>query len=90
VWDQDDRRAVRIEMTEAATKAVEALYGPLVKEGGQLLQTYTTQELAAVLRYLEDGQRLQRAHAQRIRNLGDTATAGTRGRRVTRPAKAPR
>ena len=91
VWDQNDRRTVRVEMTEAAQKAVAALYGPLAKEGVQLLQTYTAQELAAVLEYLEDGRRLQRAHAQRIRRLNDTAAAaGARGLRATRSTKAPR
>jgi hypothetical protein len=32
------------------------------------LQHYTLEELATVLRYLEDGQRLQREHAQRLRD----------------------
>ena len=67
--DQKDRRTVRVEMTDTAKREVEVLYGPLAKEGFQLLQKYTGQELAAVLRYLEDGRRLQRAHAQRIRGL---------------------
>lgn len=51
VWDQQDRRSVRVVMTDAARKKIEALYGPLAKEGFQLLQKYITQELAAVLRY---------------------------------------
>jgi DNA-binding MarR family transcriptional regulator len=90
VWDQQDRRAVRVEMTDAAKKAVEVLYGPLAKEGFQLLQKYTTQELEVVLRYLEDGQQLQRAHAQRIRGLGDASAAAARlvrRRRATRATK---
>ena len=70
VWDQEDRRSVRVEMTDRAAKEVGILYGPLAKEGLALLQKYTGHELAAVLRYLEDGQRLQREHAQRIRALG--------------------
>jgi len=71
VWDQQDRRSVRVVMTDAARKQIEALYGPLAKEGFELLQKYTTQELAAVLRYLEMGRALQRAHAQRIRRKGE-------------------
>jgi DNA-binding MarR family transcriptional regulator len=67
VWDQQDRRTVRVEMTDAARKEIDVLYGPLAKEGFQILQKYTTQELAGVLRYLEDGRRLQRKHAERIR-----------------------
>jgi DNA-binding MarR family transcriptional regulator len=93
VWDQQDRRAVRVEMTDAAKKEVEVLYSPLAKEGFRTLQQYTTQELEAVLRYLEDGRQLQRAHAQRIRGRSDTAAAAARprhGRRATRATKVRR
>ena len=93
VWDQQDRRTVRVEMTDAAKKEVGVLYGPLAKEGAQLLQKYTTQELEAVLRYLEEGRQLQRAHAQRIRGLSDTTAAAARpvrGRRATRSTKVRR
>jgi DNA-binding MarR family transcriptional regulator len=67
VWDQADRRTVRVEMTATGTNAVMALYGPLTRDGAELLQRYTVQELSAVCRYLEDGRRLQRTHAQQIR-----------------------
>jgi DNA-binding MarR family transcriptional regulator len=90
VWDQQDRRTIRVEMTEAAKQEVGALYGPLAKEGAQLLQGYTTQELEAVLRYLADGQQLQRAHAQRIRALSDASGGAARRvsrRRTTRSTK---
>src|SRR5262245_46829502 len=70
VWDQEDRRSLRVEVTAAARKEIATLYGPLAAEGGRLLQGYTAPELAAVARYLEDGRSLQRAHAQRIRELG--------------------
>jgi DNA-binding MarR family transcriptional regulator len=73
VWDQEDRRTVRVEITDAARKEIAAFYGPLAAEGFNFLQKYSTQELSAVLRYLEDGQALQRAHAQRIRQLGVSA-----------------
>jgi DNA-binding MarR family transcriptional regulator len=78
VWDQRDRRALRVEMTDAAKQEVEVLYGPLAKAGFELLQKYTTQQLEAVLRYLEDGRQLQRAQAQRIRALGAPAAASAR------------
>lgn len=87
VWDQQDRRTLHVEMTDAAKQAEELLFGPLAKEGLTLLQTYTAQELSAVLRYLEDGRQFQRAHAQRIRDLGDadvTSARRARGRRATR------
>ena len=83
VWNQDDRRSVRVETTDAARQAVDVLFGPLAKEGFRLLQTYSTQELKAVLKYLEDGHRLQRTHAQRIRELKDSAiTSRRRGGRA--------
>ena len=53
-------------------KEVEVLYGPLAREGFHCCRSTPNEELAAVLRYLEDGQQLQRAHAQRIRALGNS------------------
>ena len=93
VRDQQDRRTVRVEMTAAASRAVQTLYGPLAKEGFQFLRKYTTEEIAAVLKYLEDGRQLQRAHARRIRGLSDSdvASAGlARGHRAARSAKTNR
>jgi DNA-binding MarR family transcriptional regulator len=75
VWDQEDRRTVRVEVTDAARQEIDLLYGPLARAGGKLLQAYTAHELAAVSRYLEDGRELQRVHAQRIRRLGTAAGA---------------
>ena len=84
-WDQTDRRSVRVEITDAARKEIAALYGPLAEEGGQVLQAYSTQELMAVLRYLGDGRKLQRAHAQRIRQ----ASSGPASRKVGKKAARP-
>ena len=88
VWNQRDRRAVRVEVTDWATKEVAVLYGPLAKDGFELLQRYTIQELAAVLRYLEEGRQLQRAHAQRIRGLSDAAVASARPRKGQRAKRS--
>ena len=77
VRDQQDRRGVRVEITDSTRKQIDALYGPLAMEGFQLLQKYTTQELAAVLKYLEAGWGLQRTHAQRVRELSLTAKTRT-------------
>src|SRR5262245_24946967 len=83
VWDQKDRRAVRVEMAPKALEQVGALYGPLAQAGLRLLRKYTADELAAVVKYLEDGCELQRAHAQRIRALGQTrATRRPRQQRL--------
>lgn len=81
VWDQQDRRAVRVEMTDLARKEIAALYGPLATNGARMLQNYGTAELGAVLKYLEDGQQLQRAHAETIRRLKIPARPRRRSRR---------
>src|SRR5262245_44027278 len=75
VWDQKDRREVRVEMTENAMQQLGVLYGPLAQAGLRYLRKYTAEELAAVVRYREDSCELQRAHAQRIRALGQTQPA---------------
>jgi DNA-binding MarR family transcriptional regulator len=91
MWDQEDRRTVRVEMTDAARKEIDRLYGPLAQEGLNFLQKYTTGELAAILRYLEEGQALQRAHAQRIRQLSVGSASSSKRRTRTahraRPAR---
>jgi DNA-binding MarR family transcriptional regulator len=91
IWDQNDRRTVRVEMTEAARKEVEVLYGPLARQGAERLEKYSRQELAAVLKYLEDGQTLQHDHARRILALDDRTVAGAgrgRGRSAKRAAQS--
>ena len=81
VWSQEDRRSVRVELTANAHREIGVLYAPLGRDGAALLEKYNVAELAAVLRYLEDGERLQRAHANRIRALD---TKGTKPTRVTK------
>lgn len=74
LWGAADRRSVRVELTDDARKRIWAMYGPLAEEGAKRLQKYTRPELAAVLRYLEEGRTLQRAQAERIRqSLGPAA-----------------
>jgi DNA-binding MarR family transcriptional regulator len=79
VRDDEDRRGVRVELTAVARKEIDSLYGPLAVEGFQMLQKYSAPQLAAVLRYLDDGWALQRAHAQRIRNGSAAASKIARG-----------
>jgi DNA-binding MarR family transcriptional regulator len=67
--DPRDRRGLRIELTERAQREIGTLYAPMAKEGETFLRKYTRQELTAVVKFLVDGERLQRAHAQRIREL---------------------
>ena len=67
LWDQEDRRTVRIEITPSAHQELEDLYGALARQGTRLLQGFSSRDLGAVLRYLEDGRELQRRHARHIR-----------------------
>ena len=67
--DPLDRRGLRIELTERAMKEIGTLYAPIADEGETYLRKYTREELAAVVKFLGDGERLQRTHAQRIREL---------------------
>jgi DNA-binding MarR family transcriptional regulator len=71
VRDEHDRRSVRVELTDKARRKIDALYGPLAKAGFTMLQRYTVPQLAAIVRYLEEGIALQRAHAERIRRARD-------------------
>ena len=91
VWDQEDRRTVRVEITDAARKEIDRLYGPLAQEGLKFLQKYTAGELAAILRYLEEGRALQRAHAQKVRQLSAGSVTSSKRRTPTahrgRPAR---
>jgi DNA-binding MarR family transcriptional regulator len=86
VGDDADRRSVRVELTDAARRDIWALYGPLAQEGAALLRKYTAGELAVVLRYLEEGEALQRAQAERIRARWEAAsdTRAVRGSRTSR------
>jgi hypothetical protein len=65
-----DGRSWVLSAASSRAPAAMILYRPLAEDGLELLGRYNVEELAAVLRYLEDG-RLQRAHAERIRRLGE-------------------
>src|SRR5438105_6338675 len=79
--DLEDRRGVRVEMTDATRRDVDRIWGPIAREGARLIAKYSTRELEAICRFLEGSRVLQRKHAQRIRSMAD---AGAR-RRKERP-----
>lgn len=86
--DAKDRRSVRVEVTEVVFQRVEAIWGPLRDEGFRHLAGVKTSELAAILRFLEYGRRLQLEHAARIRSLPKPRPA--RGGRPKPPSRSPR
>jgi DNA-binding MarR family transcriptional regulator len=77
VWNQPDRRSVRVELSDRAREEIWHLYGPLASEGGRKLRAYTTSQLEAVRRYLEEGVTLQRAHAEKIRHQAPSSRRTT-------------
>jgi DNA-binding MarR family transcriptional regulator len=79
VLDPEDRRSLRVELTDQARKDIGVLYAPLAREGEGFLRKYTRDELAAVVKFLVDGERLQRRHAERIRELGSASRQRRQG-----------
>lgn len=69
VPDPEDRRSVRVETTAEATRAIEAIWGPIAREGAAAFDGYSTDELAAILRFLDEARAVQERHADRIRGM---------------------
>jgi DNA-binding MarR family transcriptional regulator len=67
--DPDDRRTIYVSITAAALRKAMRVHGPIGREGARMLSKFTNAELAAILRFLEDGRDLQRAHVKRIRRM---------------------
>lgn len=80
VRDLDDRRGVRVELTEQSQREIARIWGPIAREGERLIAQFSTNELEAICRFLEGSRALQKAHAERIRKL---AESGRRWRRDT-------
>lgn len=69
VRDVADRRRVFVELTEAARQAAEALYGPLVRDGAEMLGGYTDDQLAMMRDFLCADRKLNERHHLRIRSI---------------------
>jgi DNA-binding MarR family transcriptional regulator len=70
VHDPRDRRRINVRLTERARRLVEAIWGPLGREGVGRLEPYTDEELRLIERFLTDGRELQERHAERVRSMG--------------------
>jgi DNA-binding MarR family transcriptional regulator len=68
VRDAADRRRVLVELTAAARRSIEEIWGPLGREGQAVLAGYTTKELRLLLDFLRRATDLQRRHAGRVRD----------------------
>jgi DNA-binding MarR family transcriptional regulator len=67
--DPKDRRGVLVEVTATARKRVQAIWGPIGKEGMIQLVGYSSDELRFLHDFLEKARTLQESHAKRIRAL---------------------
>jgi DNA-binding MarR family transcriptional regulator len=67
--DPGDRRRVLVEMTPAARKANELLYGPLAEAATEQLGRYSEAELALLRDYHRASRAVTEAHAERVRSL---------------------
>jgi DNA-binding MarR family transcriptional regulator len=67
--DPQDRRRAVVELTPAARRMAERIYGPVGDAGVVELQRFTAAELEVIAEFLERGNALQLAQAERIRLL---------------------
>lgn len=70
VHNDQDRRGVTIEATQAAKDAIAQIWGPIRADGLAVLKKYSDAELDVLRRFFEDYCEIQRANAARIRELG--------------------
>lgn len=71
----ETRDEALVELTEHARRWVETLWGPLGREGGQLLERESTRDLAVLARFMETIRPVHEAHAARIRALLEVPSA---------------
>jgi DNA-binding MarR family transcriptional regulator len=85
VRNLEDRRGVRVEITDRTRREIGRIWGPLVHEGQKLIAKYSTSELACICEFLEESRAIQKSHAERIRNMAEHGHVDERKptRRVT-------
>jgi DNA-binding MarR family transcriptional regulator len=67
--DPDDRRGVLVELTDKGRSAIDAIWGEYVRNAESFYSGYTTTELKAILRYLQEGRLAQEANTIRVKSL---------------------
>lgn len=65
--DEHDRRRVFVALTEAARTAAWELYGPIARDGEELLAGYTDEQLTLIRDFLVADRELSERHHDRIR-----------------------
>lgn len=69
VPDPEDRRGVRVELTEKAEREIDRIWGPFVRNAERDLAGYSAAELGLIARFLEEAREGQLAAAERLRAL---------------------
>jgi DNA-binding MarR family transcriptional regulator len=77
VRDSNDRRRVLVEVTSEGRRMAEEIFAPLIAESRAMLNTYTDEQLAFLIEFLNHGRDLSLAHTARIRALGAAGTSAS-------------
>jgi DNA-binding MarR family transcriptional regulator len=77
--DPDDRRRVRIELTDAARQAIAETYYPMAADGEPWIRARTDKELRLLRDFLEIGAEINLKNAERVRALPPRSQARRRG-----------
>src|SRR3954468_12442090 len=64
--DPSDRRKVLVEITPGANRSCEPFYGPIEREGTELLARLTEKELDVILKYLHVSYEFTKRHTERV------------------------
>ena len=93
--DLEDRRGVRVEITDKTRQEIGRIWGPIRREGERWIAKYSTTELATICGFLEGSRTLQKAHAERIRSMAEQERESTGrppradGPRARTPSRRP-
>jgi DNA-binding MarR family transcriptional regulator len=82
VADPDDRRRVRIELTDAARQAIAETYYPMATDGEPWIRARTEKELRLLRDFLEMGAEINLKNAARVRDMPPRSQARRRGHPV--------
>jgi DNA-binding MarR family transcriptional regulator len=67
--DTGDRRRVLIRLTALAGRLSQQLYGPAIEWSMRNFEQYTTEQLALITRFIDQGTMFQAEHVHRVRDI---------------------
>lgn len=71
VRDTEDRRRVFVELTDRFAELRGKIWGPLAKDGFELMERYSDDDLRLIRDYLAGARDVLRRHRARVRELAD-------------------